>query len=66
MNHEKVEPCYVILRTDLDSRDITVKLVTWSEKDAEEQVVRLNGLNAADKDCCYHWLKSRALRRAPV
>ena len=55
----------MVLRTDLDSADITVKLVVWSEQEAEEQVKRLNDMNAADKDCCYHWLKSRALRRPP-
>jgi hypothetical protein len=59
----KREPCFVILRTDLDSGGITVKLVLWSAEEAEDEVKRLNALNG-DKDCCYHWLTSRAARRA--
>lgn len=35
----------MILRTEYPT-DVTVKLVVWLEKDAEEQVERLNGVNA--------------------
>jgi hypothetical protein len=43
----------------------TVKLVCWTQEEADAQVARLNMLNEP-KGCKYHWEMSRALRRASV
>jgi hypothetical protein len=61
MNPDLTERCFVVLRTDADG-SVTVKLIVWSQEAAEEQVGRLNKLNA-HLACRYHWVFSRALRR---
>ena len=60
MNPNLVEPCYLVLRSD--SGVDTVKIVVWTEEQAEGEVQRLNALNG-DAVTHYHWVTSRALRR---
>lgn len=52
------EPCWIVFRTDADKSQ-TVKVVVWSESDAEDSIIRLNKLNKA-KGCSYRWERSRA------
>ena len=60
MKPDRVEPCILILRSD--SGVDTVKLVVWTEEQADSQVTRLNALNG-DEQTHYHWIWSGALRR---
>ena len=59
MRPDLVEPCYLVLRSDAGID--TVKLVVWTEQEAESQVARLNGLNG-DEQTRYHWVIGRRLR----
>lgn len=61
MNPKTTEPCYAIIRVESDGCR-TVKLIAWSQTEADGHVDRLNALNA-DKGCRYHVETTRALRR---
>jgi hypothetical protein len=41
----------------------TVKMVVWTEEEAEREVERLNAVNAG-KDCLYYWQPTRVKRRS--
>ncbi len=64
-----MDPCFAVLRFDnfllpttpLSER-ISVKVIVWTEHDAEREVERLTALNG-DKGCEYFWLKTRAWPR---
>jgi hypothetical protein len=56
---------YAVVRVDIFqdetvawSNRITVKSIEWTEQMAEQEVRRLNGLNA-EKQCLYFWQVTR-------
>jgi hypothetical protein len=60
------DPAFAVLRVDPDIRRdedrVTVKEVVWSINDAQNEVDRLNHVNA-DKGCLYFWTPTRVVRR---
>lgn len=62
MNNKTTERCFVILRSDTSTEEVTCKMVVWSIEEADKQIERLNNLNES-KGCLYWYETSRALRR---
>lgn len=65
MLHHTNQQVFAIIRFDIFQADdatpdelVTVKSIVWDQTTAEQEVARLNTLNA-DKECIYFWQMTR-------